>query len=169
MIIIHLITKHPPAEAGGFDLRTGSPDTRRPNEAPIQFSLELIVRIWFKVVFKVGLDHLFRHLSYCGTKLAMRPKMSALVPLLQVRQPLKQSADCVAFDPAHDLAWCHIRWRAHQDVRVIFTHYTLHYLDLKRLTHLANQLSDPFRNLRGQYLIPTLRDPHKMIPNLKTV
>ena len=26
-------TKHPPAKAGGFELRTGSPDTRRLNDA----------------------------------------------------------------------------------------------------------------------------------------
>ena len=28
-----LLTKHPPAKAGGFELRTESPDTRRLNDA----------------------------------------------------------------------------------------------------------------------------------------
>jgi hypothetical protein len=119
------------------------------------------------MMLKVALDHLFCHLPCRGAKIAARPKMSAPVAFLQVRKLLKQSAGCVAFDPSHDLAWCHMRWRTHQDVHMIFTHCALHYPDLKRLTHLANQLADSFRNLRGQYLIPILRDPHKVILNLK--
>ena len=31
--IARALTKQPPAEAGGFELRTGSPDTRRLNDA----------------------------------------------------------------------------------------------------------------------------------------
>jgi hypothetical protein len=31
--MVMLATKQPPAEAGGFELRTGSPDTRRLNDA----------------------------------------------------------------------------------------------------------------------------------------
>ena len=32
-VLITLGTKQPPAKAGGFELRTGSPDTRRLNDA----------------------------------------------------------------------------------------------------------------------------------------
>ena len=119
------------------------------------------------MMLQVVLDHLFCHLNYRGTKIASRPKMSSPVTLLQMRKLLEQRAWCVAFDPLHDLARRRLRWRTHQDVHVIFTHHTLHYPDLEGLKPLAYQLSDPFRNLCGQYLVTLLRDPHKVVLNLK--
>jgi hypothetical protein len=52
-------------------------------------------------------------------------------------------------------------------MHVVFTHHILHYPDLEGLIHLAYQLSDPFHNLCDQYLVTILRDPYKVVINLK--
>jgi hypothetical protein len=39
-----------------------------------RFGLEFIVRIWFKIMLKVALDHFFCHLAYRSAKIAARPK-----------------------------------------------------------------------------------------------
>jgi len=119
-------TKQPPAKAGGFELRTESPDTRRLNDASYSGSiLKLSFGFGIKMMLQVSFDHLFCHLAYCRTK------MPSPVPLLQVRKFFKQIARCPPFYPPHDLARSHLRRTTHQNMHMILAYYSLYNSDFK--------------------------------------
>ena len=155
-------------EAGGFELRTESPDTRRLNDASLLWlHPKIVVGIRLKMMFQILLDHLFRHLSDRGTEISPRPKMSPPIALLQMRKLLKQPTRRPSFDPPHDLTGRQFGRRTHQDVHVILAHHTPHYPDLKSLAGLAHQLSDTLGHVPRKNPIAIFRNPHKVVLNLK--
>ena len=118
-------------------------------------------------MLQILLDHLFGHLTYRRTEVPSRPKMPAPIAFLQVRVLFKQLARRPPFDPPHDLARRHIRRTTDQNMHMILAHHPFHDPDLKGLTRLPNQLSYSLGDLSGQYLVPVLRHPDKVILNLK--
>lgn len=91
--LLQRTTKQPPAKAGGFELRTKSPDTRRLNDTSYSDSI-------LKLSF------------------ASHPKMPSPA-LLQVGKFLKQIAWCSSFYSSHDLTRRHLRRTTHQYMHMI--------------------------------------------------
>lgn len=77
-------TKQPPAKAGGFTLRTGSPDTCRLNNASYGVSiLNSLFGLGIKMMPQLLFNHFFRHLPNCGAEVPSRPKMSPQYPFFR--------------------------------------------------------------------------------------
>ncbi len=93
--------------------------------------------------------------------------MPAPISLLQVRKLFKQLARRATLDPPHDLTRRHRRWTTRQYVYMVLAHHTLDYPDLEGFTGLPNQLSYPLRYLASENLVAVLRNPYKVILNLK--
>ena len=119
------------------------------------------------MVLQILLDHFFCHLSHCSAEIASRPKMLSSISLFQMWEFLKQITGRSSLDSPHNFTWGH-GWRcANQNMHVIFTHRATHYPNLKRLTRLPYQLSNPLRHITLQYLRPIFGDLNKMVFNLK--
>lgn len=132
-------SKQPPTKAGGFELWTGSPDTRRLNDASLWcFHLKFIVWIRLKMILQILFNHLFRYLPNCDAEISSCPKMSPPISLLQMWKLLEQSTCRIAFDPPHNLTGCHSRRGTHQNMHMAPANYTAHDPYLERFTNLTN-------------------------------
>lgn len=114
-------------------------------------------------MLQILLNHLFRHLANCRTKIPARPKMTTLIPLLYMRKLFKQLTRSTPFDSPHDFARRHRRRATHQYVHMVFAHNTSNYPYLKGLARLPDKLPYPLSYFSSQYLVAILRNPHKVI------
>ena len=118
------------------------------------------------MMLQILLDHLFRHLTDCCTKIAPRPKMPAPIPLLYMRKLFKQLARGTSLNSPHDFAWSHIRGTTYQDVHMVFAYHSSYNPYLKCPARLPNQLPYTLRQPPLQHLVPILRNPYKVVLNL---
>ena len=119
------------------------------------------------MMFQIFFDHFFRHLSYHSAVVASRPKVSSPIAFLQMGKFFKQIARRSPFNSPHNLTRRYIRWRTHQNMYMIFTHYSSDNPNLKGFRGLPSQFPNSFDNLTFQNFIAIFRHPYKVILNLE--
>jgi len=115
------------------------------------------------MMLQILLNHLFRHLADCRTKITARPKMPPPIPLLYIRKLFKQLTRGTALDSPHNFTRRHRRRATHQYVHMVFAHNPSNNPYLKGLTRLPDKLPYPLRYFSSQHLVAILRNPHKVI------
>jgi hypothetical protein len=119
------------------------------------------------MMLKASLDHLIRYLTRCSTEISSRPKVPSPLSLLNLREFFKKLCSTSIFYSAHYFTRSHCRRSRHKYVNMVFAHYTAYYPDLKCLTCLPDQFSNPKGYITLQHLITILCNPYKMIFNIK--
>lgn len=115
---------------------------------------------------KVLIDHLFRQLTCCYTKIASCPKMTVPIALFHMRKLGKNLAGSATFYPSHNLRWRHIGRCRHKYVHMIFADNSTQYLNLKIFARLTHQITYSFRKISLEHMIAVLGCPYKLVFNL---
>jgi len=164
--LLQRTTKQPPAKAGGFELRTKSPDTRRLNDTSYSDSI-------LKLSFGFGSKWCSKYFAYSSLPSSgPLSRRNTLTP--QNAFPSTSSGGEIPQTDSLMFVLLFVSWShsasSPADNSPIYahdlTHYSLHNSDFKCFARLAYQLSNTFGYLSFQNLISILRYSYKMVFNL---
>ena len=118
------------------------------------------------MVQKILVNHLFRHLAGCYTKIASCLKMLPPIPFLNMGKLLEYFSRGTPLHPLHDVRRRDIRWGRNQDMHMVLARHSSQYLNLKPFTGLTNKFPQPKCKISLQQLVAVLGYPNKMILDL---
>ncbi len=123
----------------------------------------MIIRVFFKMMFKILLNHIFCQFSRGYAKIPPSPKMFTPISLFQMWKLLKNFPRHTPLNSAHDIRRGNIWWCRTQNVNMILADNTTQNVNFKPLTGLSDEFSHSQSNIPLQYVVSVLRHPNKMI------
>jgi hypothetical protein len=118
-------------------------------------------------MFKASLNHLIGYLTRCSTETTSCPEVLPSISFVNFCKFFKKYHSTSTFYPARYPTWCYCRRRRYKYVYKILTDYTSYYPKFKRLTGSPDQFFNSKGHVTFQHLITILRDPYKIILNIK--